>query len=86
MNSLRGNLILSQALHYAIQVMKQERHLEWSNIEDMEMMREEIFMFPILEHGEGAAGVAKAMESMQKMQDTLPEVPEDSSGSFTKTK
>lgn len=46
-NSLRGNLIISQALHYAMQVMKQESHPEWSNIQDMEMMREEIFMFPV---------------------------------------
>ena len=49
-NSMRGFYIISQALQKAIDVMKQvpEIHREQSNIEDMEILREQIFNFPIV--------------------------------------
>lgn len=48
LNSLRGNYILSQALFHAIRALESvpEPLRERSNIEEMEMLREEVFTFP----------------------------------------
>lgn len=49
LNSPRGMLLLSQALYYAIDVMSAEEFPETSNIQDMEILREEIFTFPFID-------------------------------------
>lgn len=46
-NSMRGRLIISQALHYAMQQLKEKPHPEISNIQDMEVLRETLFAFPV---------------------------------------
>lgn len=55
LNSLRGNYLLSQALFHALKALKAvpEPLREQSNIEDMEMLREEMFAFPdvCFDHG-----------------------------------
>jgi type III secretory pathway lipoprotein EscJ len=43
--SLRGQLILTQALTVAIETMKQAQYPEQSNIEDMEIFKERLFTF-----------------------------------------
>ena len=58
LGSLRGQLIMSQALVRAIEVMKKERYPEFSNIQDMEILLEMIF--PIY------AGVTEAQKEYFK--------------------
>lgn len=50
-NSPRGAYIISQALHYAIKALNEipDPFKEVSNIQDMEMMRETFFDFPVFE-------------------------------------
>ena len=48
-NSLRGNLILSQALHYGIQELNRVPvpYREVSNLDDMQYLRDTLFNFPV---------------------------------------
>lgn len=65
MNSPRGTYIMSQALHYAIKDLKAvqpEFMQERLNIEDMEMLRECFFNFPIIDPEEQR----KMIERLQK--------------------
>jgi hypothetical protein len=59
MNSMRGQYIMSQALTVAIDTMKQVEppHTEFSNIADMEYLRDEIF--PIFKAVEAITSKAK---------------------------
>jgi hypothetical protein len=42
-NSWRGNYLISQALCIAINIMKEMEYPEYSNIEDMKLLRDELF-------------------------------------------
>jgi hypothetical protein len=42
-NTIRGRLILGQALGWAVRTMQKEQYPETSNIEDMEMLGEGLF-------------------------------------------
>ena len=42
--SMRGSLIIGQALAHAIEVMSKEEYPETSNIEDMEILGETLFL------------------------------------------
>ena len=66
-NSLRGRLILSQALHYAIPLMAKVAapYTEVSNIEDMEILRETVFNFPITEHESQVLTLAKEKKDVE---------------------
>jgi hypothetical protein len=43
--NIRGQYIISQALYYAIQVMKEKPYPELSNIADMMVLRQTVFPF-----------------------------------------
>lgn len=47
----RGWFLIGQALHYALKALRAvpKPYQETSNIEDMEMLREEVFNIPIIE-------------------------------------
>ena len=49
LGSMRGRLIMAQALHYAIEALDSVEgvHKEVSNIDDMKYLRDELFNFPI---------------------------------------
>lgn len=72
LQSTRGTYILSQALHYAIQELKKvpKPFREESNIQDMEMLQEEIFVmfFP---YSEEQLALRKAM--IEKMEEQKKE-------------
>ena len=61
MDSMRGRYILSQALHYGIQELEKVPvpYQETSNLEDMTLLRQELFNFPIEDNGNA---IAKAKE------------------------
>lgn len=74
LNSPRGTYIMSQALHYAIKALKAvepEIMQERSNIEDMEMLREAYFNFPIMDPEEQSRLVELLKEERNKMVDFL---------------
>lgn len=47
LNTIRGRLVISQALEYGIRAMKAVDRPEHSNIADLEMLRETIFNLPV---------------------------------------
>jgi len=60
LESLRGKYILSQALHYAIRELESipSPYQETSNLQDMTLLRQEIFNFPV-ENNDEAIAMAK---------------------------
>jgi len=53
LKSLRGQYIISQALTKAIEVMQKEKHPEYSNIEDMQLLKTELFpLYPKISNKE----------------------------------
>lgn len=64
LNSPRGIYIMSQALHYAMKTMSAEppERKEVSNIQDMEILRETFFNFPIIDREEQEQMLEKLRE------------------------
>tara|TARA_R110000824_G_scaffold81401_4_gene204629 strand:- start:1503 stop:1757 length:255 start_codon:yes stop_codon:yes gene_type:complete len=60
LDSMRGRYILSQALHYGIQELERVPvpYQETSNLQDMTLLRQELFNFPI-EDNSNAIAMAK---------------------------
>jgi hypothetical protein len=54
LGSMRGRLIMSQALYYAIKQLDSVEGVqkEVSNIDDMKFLRDELFNFPVFDNGE----------------------------------
>ena len=61
LDSMRGRYIISQALHYGIQELQSipEPYQETSNLQDMTLLRQELFDFPIEDNSNA---IAKAKE------------------------
>jgi hypothetical protein len=62
--SPRGFYIISQAMHYGIKKLNEipDPYKELSNIQDMEIIRECIFNFPILDNDEQLKMIEKLKE------------------------
>jgi hypothetical protein len=70
LSSIRGKLILGQALAKAVAVMKTETYPEHSNIEDMEELGETLFApFFTMYSPEGEAQMRAAVAKLQVVKD-----------------
>jgi len=65
--SLRGQLIMAQALDIAIEVLKSvdKERQEVSNISDMQYLRDNLFTFPVAFSKSGIADVVTGEGAMQ---------------------
>jgi hypothetical protein len=66
-NSVRGRLVIGQAIARAAAVMRKEKYPETSNIEDMEELGEMLFNpFYSMYTPEGQAAQARALELLRQ--------------------
>jgi len=66
LDSMRGRYIVSQALYYGIQELEKVPvpYQETSNLNDMRLLKEELFNFPV---GDNSNAIAKAEEESAYM-------------------